>query len=168
MFKRMLDIPYLRVYEDSRIWKYARSYSKDGFPYYVAPEEKSQLHKTVLMDDVLFLPIEHDTFLHDRKNYFYGYRYLIASPGHTTVSFLDQFPVEPKTELRLGFEVCRVRYFMDDDKSFDICIDYMGDALFPTRTITIDYPTEKIHTVANDVVKEIINAHCQWYADRRL
>lgn len=168
--EQLLDIPILKVFEDGVIWKYTRLYSMSGYPYYVAPDEKNKLHLNTLMNDFLFLPIHHKDFLKDRKNYYYGYRYLIATTGSTTVEFstLLDLDIPSRTQTKIGFEATRVRYFMDNDPSFDIVIDFMGDSMFPTFWMDISDNTESIESTSKKVVQKMIDTHCQWYINRRI
>lgn len=168
VYKKFLDLPILRVYEDARVWHYIRSYTKSGLPYYTAPEEKNRLHKNVAMDDIIFLPIDYKTFISDRTNYYYGFRYIIATPGSTTIEFAEGIDFPASTTLQIGFEVSRIRYFMDDDMSFDIAVDFMGDAMFPTLVVTVNALAENLQPIATDVVQNLLDQHCNWYSDKKI
>lgn len=169
MPKRMLDVPLLRVMEDGATWTYRRQYSESGYPYYACPDEKNQLHKKFFCEEILFLPIEYEDYKSNREDYFYGYRFLIATPGHTTISAIPGLGLpNSKMEIQISFEVARIRYFMEDDHEHDIVIDFMGDAVFPTRTVAITQDPVRITETINHFLRATIDELCTWYANRKI
>lgn len=168
-FIRQLDLPILKVQELGKTWNYERRYTSNGLVFYSAPQEKVEFHKSKYWTEVIFLPIEYETFNTDRSNYFYGYRFLIVCPGFATIVLPQNgiFP-PPITNTQILFEVCRIRYFMEDDSDIDIVIDFMGDSLFPTRVVTLEGMSENIPDAFSKVCNELVDQHCSWYANKRI
>lgn len=165
---KILALPKLRVYEHQQVWSYSRGISTSGYPYYIAPPVKAKFHTHGNMDDYLFLPIDYETFKKDRENYFYGFRFLIAVPGFTSIATIPELHLLGQTQIEIAFEATRVRYFMDDDEDFDIAIDYMGDSMFPTRLITLTQDSRFVGKTFMQIIDQLIDDYCIWYADKRI
>lgn len=171
----LLCAPTLLVYESGNLWRYKMKRTKDGFPFYVSPQEKLAMHKTALFDDILFLPIttkEYETGTHLTKSY-WGFRYIIGSCGVTKMvvqedpNEIDEDHPGSLSQFRIGFEASRIRYFIDDDKDCDIMIDFMGDSMFPTRIVNFSGTnTEVIAQTIDEVIVRLVNDHCHWYVNK--
>lgn len=164
----MLAKPHLRVRESDKVWTYTRAFSNSGLPYYVAPPEREGLHKNLYINEPIFLPISTREFMTNREDYFYGYRFLFATPGYTTIGLpLNGLP-SPLTYVQLSLEATRIRYFMEDDDEHDIVIDWMGDSLFPTRIVEVQHNPENIAAIINDLVLKLIDEYTMWYSERKI
>lgn len=165
-----IDRPELRVFENDKVWTYTMKRSESGFPFYIAPKEKDELHKSIYMGEVLFLPILQDVTRHVISCW--GYRFIFGSRGATTMDIApgsDDGP-KPQAHFQMGFEASRIRYIIDTDpdRKSDIYIDYMGDGLFPTRYITFQGAADEMNEVVNTIMMKIIDEHCKWYALKKL
>ncbi len=169
MQKRFLDKPTLKIYESGMVWLYRRAFTVSGLPYYIPPPEKEGLHRSVFMNEAMFFPIEYEEFKTNREDYFYGYRFIIATPGYTTIG-IPQGPAIPcpLSYIQLGFESARVRFFMEDDEEHDMVIDFMGDSMFPTRTVEIQQHPNQIAATVNNIIFRLIDEYCVWYSTRKI
>lgn len=150
----------LRVLDTGRIWTYTCAYTKSQIPYYIAPREMQELHPTVYMDEVIFLPITNQLFDTRKFHHFVGYRFVFGSHGTTEIN--------ERTRLDLGFEACRLGYYIDDGIGNDIMVDFMGDSLFPTAIVNVEGPSESIQESVNNIIENVIDKYTLWYIDRRI
>ena len=168
MAKHFLDKPLLRVYECGSVWNYTRAFTASGLPYYMAPKDREECHRNFYMNEPIFLPIEMEEFKKNREDYFYGYRFLFATPGYTTIGLSGPGIPAPLTYVQIGLEIARIRYFIEDDPEHDIVVDYMGDSMFPTRIVEVQSHPEKVPPLVNDLVFRLIDEYCNWYSERKV
>lgn len=166
--KKRLDIPELKVLEDGKVWTYTLHYADSGIPYYKCPDGKwKQPRNNGASDECILLPITPAEFLSDHENYFYGYRIFIMSPGFEDAP-ADDDDEGPMKKLEIGFDVSRIRFFMEANSDYDIVIDFVGDSLFPTAIWGIKSEEYNMPGYIDTLIKKVIDSYCQFYIDRKI
>lgn len=162
----ILDQIGIYVKEKDKTYIYKRIFTPDGIPNYYPPVDKNKLYSDMDIDEIMFFPIEMDTFNTDRKHKFYAYRYLFCSSGHTTIS-LGEDPLKLGwTYLQISVEVQRVRYSIN--KNSEIVIDKICDALCPPRYINIKDISARIGHTIQDVIQAQVMKFNEFYMNRNV
>lgn len=162
--KHILDIPGFYLIEKDKKFAYKRIYDPNGIPNYYPPLDKSKLYTDMDIDEIMFFPIESETYQTDHKHKFYAFRYLFCSSGHTTVALTgDPFELG-WTFMQVQVEVHRVRYTISQNG--DIVIDKICDALHPTKVIQIKDRSVTVGRTLEETILNEVKSLNKWYMDK--
>ena len=167
---RLLMLPSIRVKDKRGENLYTRVYDKNGIPnYYPSTDiEPYGAVKDSLTAECFFLPIDGKVFKKDRKNKFYGYRYVYTT-GMNTVSVKiasDELEYDSIMSIQLSVEVFRFLYHIEKENI--IVIDRYCSALHPAMFYNINtYPKQAALALQNSL-EEIIPELNSFYINRKI
>jgi hypothetical protein len=161
----ILDIPLVFVKENKLTLPYVRSYTLSGLPYYISPKDKNILNGLKLME-YLFLPITTEDFLKNKEDYFIGYRILIYDSNYNTLGLVNSDKEDGITRYQIQYELSRIRYAPEDEKSIEI--DHMYDPMFPTQTINDKVNSSEVEAKVIDTIQKTIDFYCNYYLNKRV
>lgn len=161
----IMDHIGIYVNENGNKAPYKRILYDKGIPNYI-PTKPDEVFKDLQIDQLLFLPIEMDTFNTDRENFFVGYRYIFTTVSHCTVSLLKDPNLMGLSKLQMTLTVQRIRYSIKDD--IDIIIDKVCDPLFPPRVFDLECPARDAHKQVMAITSQLINQLNGWYLEKNV
>lgn len=165
----LLHLPKLNVIDERGSTEYSCSFDSNHIPNYF-PMDMS-IHPSKASEDsteCFFLNIKHKTFLRDRKNKFYGLRYLY-SIGDKSVSVHvanDLIEFESMSTKQLIIKIQRFLYHIEGENN--IHIERYCDTLHPPMIFTINGTEEQILAALKETLNDSISSLNMWYLDRKI
>ena len=164
--KDILNKQNINITEDGKEYKYNLVVDDNGKPNYYPPEEKTKILNETLIDEILFLPITNEVFNNIKNTYHFGFKYIIKTVKHRTISIGPEILECGVSEAQLGVVIQRIRYEITGKES--IVINKHYDPLHMPRIINIKDKTSEINTLVLKVTKDIIAEYNSFYEDKRV
>ena len=166
----ILNIPIIKVKDSRGENVYNRVRGESNIPNYypntdLIPYGES---KDSITCECFFLPIEQKTFIRDRKNKFYGFRYLYTT-GEKMISVQvanDEKEFNKMIDMELTVRVQRFLYHIEND--YDVCIERYCSTIHPPITISIKATPNKLLEAVNTILEETILGLNKWYIERKI
>jgi hypothetical protein len=164
--REILELPCIFVNENDKQYPYNRGYTMSGLPYYAAPYNKhGEPDLNVSVEEFIFLPITPKEFAENKTDLFYGYRFILSSSGFTSLSLM-QMPQSAVTRTQLTYDINRIRYYPEGEKS--IVIDRLCDNLIPPQIVTLQFPSLEVGQRMLMAIADVLNSYCNFYVDRKV
>lgn len=167
----LLHLPNINIIDERGSTEYCCLFDSNHIPNYFQLDMNIQPCKTSkesFATECFFLNIEHKTFLRDRKNKFYGLRYLY-SIGDKSVSVHvanDLIEFESISTKQLIIKIQRFLYHIEGEN--DIHIERYCDTLHPPMIFTINGTEEQILAALKETLNDSISSLNMWYLDRKI
>ena len=167
----LLHLPKINVIDERGSIEYCHLTDSNHISNYFPTDINIQPCKTFeesFTTECFFLNIEHKTFLKDRKNKFYGLRYLY-SIGDKSVSVHvanDLVEFESMSTKQLIVKIQRFLYHIEGENN--IHIERYCDTLHPPMIFTITGTEEQILTTVKETLDDSISSLNMWYLDRKI
>lgn len=162
---RMLDIPTITVCRDGVVNPYYRIEQENHTINY-APKDVNIVDNKFCWE-ILYLPIDTETFITDKEHKFFGIQYTFYMPSYNC-TFLDGCHTLEMgvCEINLSVEIRRIRYYID--KINQMCIDHVFDPLYPPGDIDGYCMNDDLKEGIYGEIGDICNRLNVYYADKRI
>lgn len=156
------------IIEGRSVKTYSLFQTKSGQYYYSHPLASHPDPNLNYRPDYIFFPGLTDKFkLYPRKTR-NAFRFVLATSSAVIIDLAGAVndPPPPIKQLTMIFGIQRVMYVAKNKDT--IVVSRTGAALVPPRNIDIRGGVDEVDKMADNIVDEILDLHCNWYANHNI